>query len=345
MSLIWKRLSTLSFEAVLLYTGAEIVKIYPDSSLLLNLGSGHVGYSPLPLVYDKRQDKLSREHRVGSRHLCRVVQFNLIDGAAIVSLQPSVLAQRYMRYADISVGDVLEGVVERHGSFGTIVLIQGNIRGLCPTSHLTDGRNRNPQKKYKEGTPVKCRVLHVDAEERRVLLTCKKSLLRLGEGEILAEYAQATTGKVFKGVVSRIRERGFTVFFFNNLMGYVPQSEMSSGQRTFPDPSSVAQPGQVVECRVLDCVPDQKRLRLSLRLDAEALPDVPPEDRLKPGMVISAEVTGVTANGLSLRYRRTGEFGFLPTEHLSDYPVFCSRVLSQHQHSLEAAVNKGTYVT
>ena len=322
-------------------TDAESVKIFPDSSLLLTLGSGQVGYCPLPLVYDERQDKLSREHRVGTCHSCRIVQFNLIDGAAIVSLQPSVISQRYMRYADISVGDVLEATVDRHGSFGMVVLIQGHIRGLCPTSHLADGRLKNPQKKYEEGTTVRCRVLHVDSEERRVLLTCKKSLLRLEEEEVLVEYAQATVGKIFKGVVSRIHERGFTVFFFNNVMGYVPQSEMGTGQVGFPAPSSVVHPGQVVECRVLECVPETKRLRLSLRVDMEAVADVSPEDRLQPGMVVSVTVCGVAANGLSLRYERTGEFGVLPTEHLSDYPTFCARVLSQHQHSLETAVKQG----
>ena len=279
---------------------------------------------------------------MGSRHPCRVVQFNLIDGTVIVSLQPSVLAQRYMRYADISVGDILDATVERHGSFGMILMIQGNIRGLCPTTHLSDARLKNPRKKFEEGKPVKCRVLHVDAGERRVLLTCRKSLLRLTGEEVLAEYAQATPGRVFKGVVSRVHGRGCTVFFFNNVLGYVPQSEMvGDGQAAFPDPTSVVQPGQVLECRVLECAPETRRLRLSLHLDAAAPLDLPQELRLKPGMVITAEVTGVSANGLTLRCPETGESAFLPTGHLSDYPNFCARVLSQHQHSLAAAVEEG----
>lgn len=166
-----------------LSTDAEIVRIYPDSSLLLDLGSGYMGYSPLPLVYDEKQEKLSHDHRLGSSHSCRIVNFNLIDGVAIVSLQPSILSQRYMRYADISVGDILRATVERHGKFGVVLLIQGNIRGLCPTPHLTDSLSKNPWKKYEVGKVVKCRVLRVDVEERRVLLTCKKSLLCYGENE------------------------------------------------------------------------------------------------------------------------------------------------------------------
>ena len=82
-------------------------------------------------------------------------------------------------------------------------------------------------------------------------------------------------------------------------------------------------------------------MRLSLRLDSEAALDVSPDNRLRPGMVVSGEVTGVSESGLSVCYTKTGEIGYLPTQHLSDNPAFCVRVLSQHQHSLEAAVKEG----
>ena len=319
--------------------------MFPDSSLLLRLSPDLLGFSPLSLVYDERREKLDRKHRLGTRHRCRVVQFNLIDGLVIVSLQPSVLSQRYLRYADISVGDLLEATVQRHGGFGMIVAIRGSIRGLVPTSHLSDGVLRDPQRKLQPGKVVRCRVLHVAAEEKRVLLTCKKSLLRLEEEEVVADYTQADAGRVVKGVVSRVDNRGFTVFFFNNVMGYVPKSEMvgGGGGGVFPDPSSLVRPGQVVECRVLSCEPETRRMRLSLRLDSEAVPDVPPEHRLRPGSKVRGEVTGVAAEGISLRCRENGEFGFLPVQHLSDYPSLCAGILNQHQQSLEAAVKEGTY--
>ena len=284
-------------------------------------------------------EKLGVAHREGSRHACRVVQFNLIDGAAIVSLQPSVLTQRYLRYSDISVGDLLEATVERHGSYGMIVSIQGSIRGLCPFTHISDGQLRDPQRRHQPGKTVKCRVLHVEAGERRVLLTCKKSLLRLSEEEVLRDYTQAEVGRVFKGVVNRVEDRGFSVFFFNNVRGYVPQSEMGREEGSFPQPSSVVHPGQVVECRVLSCDQEKKRLQLSLRVDCGGGAEV--RERLRPGMVMVGEVGGVGPEGVRVQCRETGEFGFLPAQHLSDYPSHCAGLLSQHQVSLEEAVKEG----
>ena len=323
-------------------TGAEIVHVYSDSSLLLDLGSEVMGYARLSLIYDGRQERLSREHRAGARHACRVVQFNLMDGVAILSLQPSVLSQRYMKYADISVGDVLEATVEKHGRFGMVVSIQGSICGLCPTIHISDVRLKNPQKRYKEGSKVKCRVLTVEAADRRVLVTCKKSLLKMEGKEMLSEYSQARPGEVFRGVIGHVHERGCTVFFFNNVTGYIPLSELSTSHVTPASPASLVWAGQLVECRVLECVPETKRLRLSLRLDRSAPLGISEEDALKPGMVVTAEVTGMASNGISLCYPATGEPAFLPTQHLSDYPAFCPILLSQHQSSLAAAVKEGT---
>ena len=183
-------------------TDSEIIKVFPDSSLLLRLTSDLLGFAPLPMVYDDKRDKLDKSHRPGTHHRCRVIQFNLIDGVAIVSLQPSVLSQRYLRYSDISPGDLLDATVQRHGSFGMILTIHGNIRGLCPTTHLSDTTLKDPHRKLQVEKTVKCRVLHVAPEEKRVLLTCKKSLLRLTEEEVLSDYSQV------RAVQRRGRGRG-----------------------------------------------------------------------------------------------------------------------------------------
>lgn len=253
-----------------LFIDAEIVCVYPDSSLLLDLGSGYMGYCPLPLVYDEKQDKLSHDHRLGSRHPCRIVNFNLIDGVAIVSLQPSILSQRYMRYADIVAGDVLEATVERHSKFGVVFLIQGNIRGLCPTPHLGDSLSKNLWKKYEVGKVVKCRVLHVNVEERRVLLTCKKSFLHYEEEEVsdfselkVKENQQSSTAhsecpspllsplqpdQILTGFIKKIMSYGCFVEFPHGLIGLAPNKYLRD-EFTL-DPAQFFQQGQTVLARV-----------------------------------------------------------------------------------------------
>lgn len=318
---------------------AEVLEV-DQNSLYLDLVQHLRGFAPLPLISDEKLDGLGKAHRKGTHHSCRVVRFNLIDGVAIVSLQQSVLDRPYMRYSDISVGDIVEGVVDRHGDFGMLVALTSSIRGLCPKTHISDARLRLPKRKFSEGSKVKCRILNVEPDERRLLLTCKKSLLQSTQ-EPLSEYSQAVPGSIHLGVISAVRQSGCVVHFYGNVCGFVTRSELSSTQFV-SEPTSVFWPGQTLPCRVLQCDPAERRLLLSFRTDG-SLPAaaVGEEASLSPGGFVECEVTGVTSSGLSLRCVATGELVFLPVAHLSDYPPFCPHLLARHQRQLEKAVKEG----
>lgn len=334
------------------FQGTEIGDIFQDapvihtdqhSSLLLDLGGGMRGYAPLALVYDDKQESLGREYRKGTRHACRVIQFNLLDGVAIVSLQPSVLEKPYFKYSDIKIGEVVEGTVEKHGDYGMIVSLSDAIRGLCPRIHMSDVRLKQPKKKHKEGSKVKCRVLHVASAERRLLLSCKKSFIR-SPHDPLCEYSQAKPGGVHTGVVSSVRDYGCVVRFFGNVKGLVTKSELSSSQ-VIATPSSHFWPEQSVECKILRCEPASEKLLLSMRLDSPLPVEVAEEKALSPGSFVDMEVTGIVSSGLNLRCPETGELSHLPTMHLSDWPHLCLPLLKMHQSSLERALRQGVAYT
>ena len=291
---------------------------------------------------DKTAQELTKStHRTGTIHTCRLVQFNLLDGCPIVSLQPSVIEKPYMRYSDLSVGEAVEGKVERFGEFGMIVGLTDMIRGLCTRTHLSDTRAimKQPRKKYKEGSKVKARVLSVDPMQNRLLLTCKKSLIR-DSCEPLTCYTQAMPGEVRQGVISSVRDFGCIVGFFNGVRGIVLKSELGL-DKSVPDISSILWPGQPVECRVLECDADKQRLLLSLRVDNLAAVSVVGGASVKVEGFVNAEVTGIASNGINLKCCVTGEVLFLSTLHLSDHTHHCAHLLSIHQAHLEKCVKKG----
>ena len=267
---------------------APVIHVDHHSALLLDLGGGVRGYAPLALIYDDTRDSLGRECCKGTRHACRIIQFNLLDGVAIVSLQPSVLEKPYFKYSDIKVGEVVKGTVERHGDFGMIVSLSDTIRGLCPKIHMSDARLKQPKKKHKVGAKVKCRVLNVTPAERRLLLTCKKSLLRTPH-DLLCEYSQAEPGAIHTGVVSSVQHYGCIVRFLGSVKGLVVKSELSSAH-VIANPSSHFWLGQSVECKVLKCDPVSEKLLLSLRLDSPFPVEVAQESALTPSSVMDMEV-------------------------------------------------------
>jgi len=60
---------------------------------------------------------------------------------------------------------------------GVLVKITDHITGLIPEMHLSDVQMSHPERKFREGLPVKTRVLSVDTDKRHVRLTAKKTLV------------------------------------------------------------------------------------------------------------------------------------------------------------------------
>lgn len=57
-----------------------------------------------------------------------------------------------------------KGTVSSLLSYGMVVHVSDNIKGLVPRTHLSDIILKNPEKKYTEGMKVKCRVSTVFIE-------------------------------------------------------------------------------------------------------------------------------------------------------------------------------------
>ena len=319
------------------YPAATVVWVDSPRALILDLGNSVFGFCPLGLIYDERKDAIGKEYKIGSRHPCRLVQFNRLDGFGIVSLQPSVLERPYMKFADLKVGEVVEGKVERHGDYGMTVSLTDTIRGMVPRLHLADVDLKNPKARFKEGGAVKCRVLSLEPEKRRLLLTCKRSLVQSAK-EHLCNYSRAKPGEVYLGVIAAVRDIGCVVRFFGDVVGRVHKLELSSIQLV-SDPKAMFSVGQTVECRVVECNPASKELKLSFRLDGDKL--LASTGGLDVSMVMDLEVMGIASGGINLR-APSGELAFLPTPHLSDYLPLCPSLLKLHQAGLEKATREGS---
>ena len=81
------------------------------------------------------------------------------------------------------VGEVVEGVVTRVADFGIFVQIDGLVEGLMHVSETPMERGEKPQERYKEGDPVRVRILRIDDAEMKIGL----SALNLEEAAAPAE--------------------------------------------------------------------------------------------------------------------------------------------------------------
>ena len=68
-------------------------------------------------------------------------------------------------------GDIVDGIVTRVADFGVFVQIEGLVEGLMHVSETPVGRGEKPQDHYKEGDPLRARILRIEDAEMKVGLS------------------------------------------------------------------------------------------------------------------------------------------------------------------------------
>ncbi|KAK0155877.1 Protein RRP5 [Merluccius polli] len=255
---------------------------------------------------------------------CRILNFSTMEQIHFASLRKSVRDKPHFRYEDIQVGEVVGCTVTELLEHGMTVMLSGNLKGMVPKTHLSDILLRNPEKKYREGMKIKCRVLSVEADRKRVTLTRKKAMLE-STLPVVSSYREAKPGLVCHGFIVSIKNFGCIVRFYNEIKGLVPLAELSS--EPLVNPEEVFYVGQVVKVKVLQCEPEKERLLLSLKavvegdtaVEVKAVPQVD----LEVGQKCEAKVVKKSAVCLEVAILPEAAPALLPTMHLSDHVSNC----------------------
>jgi rRNA biogenesis protein RRP5 len=164
---------------------ASIVRTDGSLGVLLSIQEGALlAFTHISRVSDERVENLDpKKYRVGSTHRCRIVSFDPLDGIVQASMEQSVIDAKFFRYEDVQVGQVISDarVIRLDATTGNLLMSLSpstDIRARCLPSHFADvPKISNPEKRFKQNDKLKVRVLSVDAPNRRVLVTHKKTLV------------------------------------------------------------------------------------------------------------------------------------------------------------------------
>ncbi|XP_068445534.1 protein RRP5 homolog isoform X2 [Clinocottus analis] len=273
----------------------------------------------------KESNAPANENRVlaQSEHTIRILDFSAMDQIHFVSLRKSIIEKRFYRYHDLQAGQVVEGTVSVLLSHGMIVHLSDHIKGLVPQTHLSDIILKNPEKKYVEGMKIKCRVLSVEPEKKKLYLSRKKALVD-STLPLFLSFSDARPGRVSHGYIVSIKDFGCIVRFYNNVRGLVPLHQLSS--EPVVSPEEVFYVGQVLKAKVLHCDPDKSKMILSFKAAMEgdteeaALPALDCE----VGKRLEAKVLKKLETGLEVAILPDEIRAVLPTIHLSDHLSNCT---------------------
>lgn len=155
--------------------------------------------------------------------------------------------------------------MQRLSDNALFVNIQGNVAGIVWPLHYSDLRLKHPERKFKPGGAVKTRVLSLDAEKNRVVLTLKRSLVNTTLPVLPNGFDSAEIGLITNATVHTFLPNGkdMLVELWGGIRAYVPVSEASD---KFVDSiAKVYTIGQVVAVKITKIEEESRRLTASVK--------------------------------------------------------------------------------
>jgi len=252
-----------------IFDAGEIVEIMPYDAnrggLLVEL-EGIRGFLPVsqlaaghyPRVSGADKDEILQKLNAltGKPIRVRVLDVSRKDNKLIFSEKEAVKDDMQARFAELKVGDVVEGIVTGVIDFGAFVNVDG-IEGLIHISEISWERVENPRDYVKVGETVKAKIIAIDKDRLSL------SLKQMSEDPWLKEVKQFSKGDVVEGKITRITPFGAFVQLSASVEALVHVSEMGDDDNI--DPEKIFQLNEKKEFKVLDIDTDARKISLSLK--------------------------------------------------------------------------------
>ena len=232
---------------------------------------------------------------IGQTYQFKVIKFNKKRGNIVLSRRVLLEKERDEMKAKtletLQEGMTVKGTIKNITEYGAFVDL-GGIDGLLHITDMSWGRVNHPSEVFQVGDEVLVKVLKYNAETERVSLGLKQTQ------EDPWNHAEEAypPGKKVRGKVMSITDYGAFVELEPGVEGLIHVSEMSWTKKV-KHPSKLVEPGQEIECQVLEVDAKAKRISLGLK-QLEPDPWTIFTEKYRPGDKIGGKVRSLTDYGV-----------------------------------------------
>lgn len=280
-----------------------VIASISENEILVSIGAKSEG-----LIPSRELEQLSEEERqkltVGAEIPVYVVSPESQRGTLLLSYTRSLEEEDWENAESLLKSkEPYEGSVDGYNKGGLIVRL-GRLRGFVPASQVSQTRRMRykgdtPEQRWGEmvGEPIVARVIEVDRERRRLILSERAASQESREALKERLLDELSVGEVRKGRVTSLADFGAFVNI-NGADGLVHLSELS--WERVDHPSEMLSVGDEVEVKVISIDQDRKRIGLSLR----QLQKDPWEDHInefKVGQLVEGTITRLVKFGAFAR--------------------------------------------
>jgi small subunit ribosomal protein S1 len=214
------------------------------------------GHYPRVSGADKDEILQKLNQLVNKTLRARILDLSRKDNKLIFSEKEALKDDMQARFAELKVGDEVEGVVTGVIDFGAFVNVDG-IEGLIHISEISWERVENPRDHIKTGQTVKAKIIAIDKDRLSL------SLKQMSEDPWLKEVKAFKVGDMVEGKVTRITPFGAFVQLSPAVEALVHVSEMSDDDSV--DPEKIFQLNQKKKFKVIEIDPEGRKIALSLK--------------------------------------------------------------------------------
>jgi len=186
----------------------------------------------------------------------RVLDVSRKDNKLIFSEKEAVKDDMAARFAELKIGDEVEGVVTGVIDFGAFVNVAG-IEGLIHISEISWERVEDPRKYIKNGQTIKAKIIAIDKDRLSL------SLKQMSEDPWMTEVKSFKVGDQVDGKITRITPFGAFVQLSPAVEALVHVSEMSSEDNG--NPEEIFHLGETKTFKVIDIDTEGRKIALSLK--------------------------------------------------------------------------------
>lgn len=277
------------------------VVAHRNNEILVDIGAKSEGIIPMAEVQTLTPEART-QLAVGNEVPVYVVSLEDEQGNLIVSFIKAVEYQDWSHMEHcLRAKEAAEGRIAGHNKGGLLVQI-GQLRGFVPKSQFSRERQQATQQSQAAlqksvGQPILVKVVEVDAERNRLILSEKDAATEIRQGKRTKLLSEIKEGDVFDGRVINLANFGAFVDI-GGLEGLIHLSEIS--WKRINNPNEVLKTGQEVKVQVLSIDQDKERLALSLkRLQPDPWTTI--DEHYQVGQLFDATLTKLAPYGAFAR--------------------------------------------
>ncbi|TRY68763.1 hypothetical protein TCAL_11652 [Tigriopus californicus] len=160
-----------------LEVGAQVnctVKEFTPTGLKVQVGKHVHGFIPSVHLSDVPLKHPERKFLPGTKIPCKVLSLNTQTKQLFLTAKSILVNEDFVPVSEFDVkfiGTVTEGVVAKISNAGMLLELFGGVKGWVPKSQLSAEPIEYPEKLFFIGQALKCKVLEVKPEAKRIILT------------------------------------------------------------------------------------------------------------------------------------------------------------------------------